>query len=445
MTDRGEPATRPDQGPRHLPPVTSPTVPVPLPTGPITTVLERPRGRSRRVGSHALPQEWADGWLDDAAEGLFAPVVAPSAPHTPGLGYAFGPGRRIPRGPQAGQAGEPGVEPTTSATAPAEPPSVWAAPERVEYAELQRAVDAVFEDDGAGPATVELIRPYIEHVGHDDGESVWAGVGVVPPPTPVTGVSRDGVASIGTALPTRRQLRERQRAEQSARSAARNRLAKGGVLAMAMFGAVATQAPQTLHDRLFGATATTATTVDPGAAVLAAEAPARVVDTSLLPRDGVEATLRNQLIKQQVKQQQVQTVGEAAQSAGGVLVAVAKAQAASDRAAREAALARAAREAQRNPKALARAMVAQRGWSSAQFTCLDLLWTRESTWNHRATNPSSGAYGIPQSLPAGKMASAGSDWRTNPATQIKWGLGYIAGRYGTPCGAWNHSEAHNWY
>ena len=64
---------------------------------------------------------------------------------------------------------------------------------------------------------------------------------------------------------------------------------------------------------------------------------------------------------------------------------------------------------------------------------------------YSATNPSSGAYGIPQSLPASKMASAGADWQTNPATQIAWGLGYIQGRYGSPCGAWAHSQAHNWY
>ena len=70
---------------------------------------------------------------------------------------------------------------------------------------------------------------------------------------------------------------------------------------------------------------------------------------------------------------------------------------------------------------------------------------RESRWDYRAMNPSSGAYGIPQSLPGSKMASAGSDWRTNPVTQIRWGLGYIAVRYGTPCGAWAHSESVGWY
>jgi hypothetical protein len=76
---------------------------------------------------------------------------------------------------------------------------------------------------------------------------------------------------------------------------------------------------------------------------------------------------------------------------------------------------------------------------------LSALWKKESGWNHFAMNRSSGAYGIPQALPGEKMASAGSDWATNPATQIQWGLGYIEGRYGTPCAAWGHSQAKNWY
>ena len=106
---------------------------------------------------------------------------------------------------------------------------------------------------------------------------------------------------------------------------------------------------------------------------------------------------------------------------------------------------RASRSALRNPQALARVMVADRGWGSGQFACLQSLWNRESGWNYRASNPSSGAYGIPQALPGGKMAAAGADWRTNPVTQMKWGLDYIADRYGTPCGAWGHSESSGWY
>ncbi len=96
-------------------------------------------------------------------------------------------------------------------------------------------------------------------------------------------------------------------------------------------------------------------------------------------------------------------------------------------------------------KAYAAGAVARYGWGGAQYDCLVRLWTRESSWRADAYNASSGAYGIPQSLPGSKMASAGADWRTNAATQIEWGLSYIAGRYGTPCGAWAHSEAYNWY
>lgn len=89
--------------------------------------------------------------------------------------------------------------------------------------------------------------------------------------------------------------------------------------------------------------------------------------------------------------------------------------------------------------------VTERGWSAEDYNCLVLLWNRESGWNPSATNPSSGAYGIPQALPGTKMATAGADWQTNPQTQINWGLGYIADRYGTPCGAWAHSESVGWY
>ena len=91
------------------------------------------------------------------------------------------------------------------------------------------------------------------------------------------------------------------------------------------------------------------------------------------------------------------------------------------------------------------AMLPGHGWSSGQFSCLDNLWTRESGWNVYATNPTSGAYGIPQALPGSKMASAGADWQTNPATQIRWGLGYIQATYGSPCGAWAHETAYGWY
>lgn len=110
-----------------------------------------------------------------------------------------------------------------------------------------------------------------------------------------------------------------------------------------------------------------------------------------------------------------------------------------------AAAAEAARIATASPRELGQMLAAERGWTGGQWSCLDSLWRRESNWNPAARNRSSGAFGIPQALPGAKMASAGADWATNPATQIAWGLTYIADRYGSPCGAWSHSESHNWY
>lgn len=106
-------------------------------------------------------------------------------------------------------------------------------------------------------------------------------------------------------------------------------------------------------------------------------------------------------------------------------------------------------------KAEAQAQLNALGLSSSEFVCLDNLWTKESGWRVNAQNnafspsnpplPEYQAYGIVQAGPGIKMAATGADWKTNPATQIRWGLSYIQGRYGTPCGAWNHSVANNWY
>lgn len=93
----------------------------------------------------------------------------------------------------------------------------------------------------------------------------------------------------------------------------------------------------------------------------------------------------------------------------------------------------------------ARLASANYGWGADQFSCLSSLWDKESDWNYQAYNAGSGATGIPQALPGSKMASAGSDWQTNATTQITWGLQYIASVYGTPCAAWGHSQATDWY
>jgi hypothetical protein len=89
--------------------------------------------------------------------------------------------------------------------------------------------------------------------------------------------------------------------------------------------------------------------------------------------------------------------------------------------------------------------IARKMMPGDQFQCFSNIVDHESGWNYKASNPSSGAYGLMQALPGSKMSSAGADWKTNPATQIKWGLNYMDSRYGGPCGAWEFWQANNWY
>ena len=140
---------------------------------------------------------------------------------------------------------------------------------------------------------------------------------------------------------------------------------------------------------------------------------------------------------------------EAAAAEAAAAEAAAAEAAAAEAAAAEAAAAAAAAAADNSPNG-ARAIAAdlaasQYGWGADQFACLDKLWTKESNWRVNADNPTSSAYGIPQALPGKKMASAGADWQTSARTQVTWGLGYIKSVYGTPCSAWSHSVANNWY
>jgi hypothetical protein len=99
-----------------------------------------------------------------------------------------------------------------------------------------------------------------------------------------------------------------------------------------------------------------------------------------------------------------------------------------------------------DPKEIARQILQNKyGYGSSQFSCFNNIIMRESMWRINATNPSSGAYGIPQALPGSKMATIASDWRTNPATQIIWGIEYMKDRYGSPCGAWGFKSSNGWY
>lgn len=98
-----------------------------------------------------------------------------------------------------------------------------------------------------------------------------------------------------------------------------------------------------------------------------------------------------------------------------------------------------------DPRIIARALLTEFGFAQTEFGCLDSIYSQESGWRWNADNPRSSAYGIPQALPGSKMSSAGADWRTNPVTQIRWGLGYIRDRYGSPCEAWAIKRVRGWY
>ena len=128
-------------------------------------------------------------------------------------------------------------------------------------------------------------------------------------------------------------------------------------------------------------------------------------------------------------------------------IAAAAKKAAEEKAARARALANRGYEpGVTDPKEIARQILKNKfGYGSSQFNCFNNIIMRESKWDINATNPSSGAYGIPQALPGSKMASEGSDWRTNPATQIIWGIKYMKDRYGSPCAAWGFKSSHGWY
>jgi hypothetical protein len=158
-------------------------------------------------------------------------------------------------------------------------------------------------------------------------------------------------------------------------------------------------------------------------------------------------TLRNQIEAVEVARKQSQDQAELRMKAKNAALARYKAL---SKTAADSRKERASRDAERKklagtPKEVALNLLGDHGWKSDQFSCLDKLWTKESQWKVSADNPSSSAYGIPQALPGNRMAAYGPDWRTNPVTQIKWGLDYIEIRYGSPCNAWAHSTAKGWY
>jgi hypothetical protein len=157
--------------------------------------------------------------------------------------------------------------------------------------------------------------------------------------------------------------------------------------------------------------------------------------------------LRNQIEAVDAARRAAQDASDRKQKAKNTALARYKALKKTEESSREE---RASRDAERKklegtPKEIARNLLPDHGWGDSQFSCLESLWNKESRWRVDADNPTSSAYGIPQALPGNRMAAYGKDWRTNPVTQIKWGLDYIENRHGSPCGAWSHSKAKGWY
>ncbi len=281
-----------------------------------------------------------------------------------------------------------------------------------------------------------------------------------------------------TTATTRRQALDTRsrRVRRALRS--RTALVVGGAAALALVGGVATIGTQPAIGDAFGIatpSASASASAAPalrGASLDKAQAAATIVTAQTVLADANDKTDTAAL------EQQVQALSDYRSMSSGAITShiastvdatteVADASAAQDKAdadeqARAAAAAKAAAEqaaaaaeaaraqAAANTPAGAKATAAQLassqyGWGSAQFQCLDSLWTKESGWNYQAVNANGGATGIPQALPGSKMATIAADWRTNATTQVKWGLQYISSAYGTPCAAWAHSQANNFY
>ncbi len=165
--------------------------------------------------------------------------------------------------------------------------------------------------------------------------------------------------------------------------------------------------------------------------------PCRTACTAIAPSPTGRSSVSASLIRRIASPKKAITGGLVAAAASGMVFAAAPAQAATPTTAKAAAPAAA--------PASAKAIAQKKIPDPAQFAAFDKIVSHESGWNPSATNSSSGAYGLVQALPASKMASAGADWKTNPETQIEWGLKYMNDRYGSPVGAWNHWQANGWY
>jgi hypothetical protein len=146
------------------------------------------------------------------------------------------------------------------------------------------------------------------------------------------------------------------------------------------------------------------------------------------------------------RQQKARAAAAKAKAAKARRAAAAKAEKAAAKARREQIRAQGYEPGTTDPRDIARQILQSKyGYGADEYGCFNNIIIRESNWDVSATNASSGAYGIPQALPGSKMATVASDWRTNPATQITWAIGYMKGRYGSPCAAWGFKSSHGWY
>ncbi len=207
------------------------------------------------------------------------------------------------------------------------------------------------------------------------------------------------------------------------------------------------------------------------APITAAPSPAVSVDTSARDQRVTRGDLRPEMATAAERTEAAQRVAQLGEEGAAIEAREAKLEAKAKAAAKKKALAKkkaaaekkrkeaAARKAElarikelgyepgtTNPRDIAKQILKNKyGYGNDQYQCFNNIIIRESNWDINATNPSSGAYGIPQSLPGSKMASVGDDWRTNPATQITWGIEYMKDRYGSPCSAWGFKSSHGWY
>jgi Transglycosylase SLT domain len=321
------------------------------------------------------------------------------------------------------------------------------------------ACPATLANDDPTP-TGELARPFVDTAA----TTTWPDLADVPPPVSVDVFQRAVRAGLAPDDPeslkaldddqsegvlgasrrgarSRRELRARERAAASTRSVTARRLAKGSILAITALGVVSGATPQGLNVFGLGKDGSR-NTIDFASAVTPERSAPMLTTAQLAEVRGAAPAGHLQLEPPGAQPADAVSAGI---GVGGAMAQLAHERDGQVLADQEAQRRQALRGVIADPQGFARMLAADRGWGAAQFRCLVSLWDKESHWNYRAANPSSGAYGIAQALPGLKMNVVGPDWRTNPVTQIKWGLNYIADRYGTPCGAWGHSQATGWY